>query len=88
MTHQDLVCVQQVSDYCCTLQGMRVQSCTVGRLAFSEEAQRAFDKFLSSGSYIFRALLRDVKEHVRSSAGSVSSSFSVISEVLHFKCHF
>lgn len=55
MTHQDLVCVQEVSDYCCTLQGIRVQNCTVGRLPFSEETQSAFDKFLSSGFYIFLA---------------------------------
>lgn len=67
MTHQDLVCVQEVSDYCCTLQGIRVRRCTVGRLAFSEEAQSAFDKFLSSGFHIFLAPLGEVKEHVRSS---------------------
>lgn len=67
MTHQDLVCVQEVSDYCCTLQGIRVQSCTVGRLAFSEEAQSAFDKFLSNRFYTFLAPLGEVKEHVWSS---------------------
>lgn len=67
MTHQDLVCAQELSDYCCALQGIRVRSCTVGRLAFSEEAQIAFVKFLSSGFYIFLAPLREVKEHVWSS---------------------
>lgn len=61
MTHQDLVCVQELSDYCCSLQGMREQSCTVGRLAFSEEARSAFDKFLFSGFYIFLDTLEGSK---------------------------
>lgn len=64
MTHQDLVNVPEGSDYCCTLQGIGVQSCTAGRLAFTEEAQSAFDKFLSSGFYIFLAPLDKVKEIV------------------------
>lgn len=37
MTHQDLVSVTEESDYCCTLQGIRGQSCTVGRLSFTED---------------------------------------------------
>ncbi len=71
MTLQDLVCVQEVSDYCCTLQGIRAQSCTVGRLAFSEEAQSAFDKFLSF--LHFSSPLGEVKEHVWSSVCQLCS---------------
>lgn len=69
MTHQDVRCVQEVSDHFCTLQGIRVQRCTAGRLAFSEEAQSAFDKFLSAGFYIFLGPLGEVKEPVWSSVG-------------------
>ena len=69
MTHQDVLCVREVSNHCRALQGIRVQRCTAGRLAFSDEAQSASDKFLSSGFYIFLAPLGEVKEPVWSSVG-------------------
>lgn len=47
MTHKNMVCVQGLSDYCCSLQAIMVWNCTVGRLASSEDARSAFDKFPS-----------------------------------------
>lgn len=44
MTH-NMVCVQGLSDYCCSLQAIMVWDCTVGRLASGEDARSAFDKF-------------------------------------------
>lgn len=85
VTHQDLVNVPEGSDYRCTLQGIEVQSCTAGRLAFTEEAQTAFDKFLSSGFYIFLPPLGKVQEIVWSSRPTVLLLFcDTLWEVLHF----
>lgn len=51
------ICSAFRSDHCCSQQGMGLQTCTVGRLVFREEAQSAFDKFASTGFYIFLVLL-------------------------------